>query len=303
MIEEIEQIEKLKEKKNTVILAHNYVGSDIKEVADVVTGSLGMIRAGRDTNADVIVVCGVDFMVENVAIMNPDKIVLNPVKNAMCPLAQKITPQIVLDAKHKHPHSHTLIYMNSSAKVKAIADCVCTADNAVEIATELDGGKPILFGPDYCLSYYVQKRMWHEVINVPTNSYCPIHHKITCVDVMNAKKQQPFAEVVGHPECRPEVQDCADFMGSSTETIAHCKKSKTNKFLVADEVGSIYSLKRSIPNKSFHPIGKPMLCPGMKKAKLTDVLNVLETEKNRVTISKDISTNAKIAMDRMFELS
>lgn len=299
----IEEIEKLKEEKNAVILAHNYVGSEIKEVADVVTGSLGMIRAGMDTNADVIIVCGVDFMVENVAIMNPDTIVLNPVKTARCPLAQKITPKMVLDAKQEHPHSHTLIYMNSSAKVKAISDCVCTADNAVEIATELNGGKPILFGPDYCLSYYVQKRMWHEVINVPTNSYCPIHHKITCIDVMNTKKQHPLAEVVGHPECRPEVQDGADFLGSSTETIAYCKESKTNEFLVADEVGSLDALKTKIPNKSFHPIGKPMLCPGMKKAKLADVLNVLETEENRITIPKDIAMNAKMAIDRMFELS
>ena len=299
----IEQIERLKEKNNAVIIAHNYVGSEIKEVADVVTGSLGLLQAGMNTDADIIVVCGVDFMVENIAVLNSDKVVLNPVKKAICPLAQKITPKILLDAKHNNPEAHTLIYMNSPAKVKAIADCVCTADNAVEIATELNGGKPILFGPDYCLSYYVQKRMWHEVINVPTNSYCPIHHKITCVDVINAKKQHPFAEVAGHPECRPEVQDCADFMGSSTETIAHCKESKTNEFLVADEVGSIDSLKTAIPNKSFHPIGKPMLCPGMKKAKLTDVLHVLETEENRVTIPKDIARNAKMAIDRMFELS
>ena len=299
----IEKIERLKEKNNAVILAHNYVGSEIKEVADVVTGSLGLLKEGMNTDADVIVVCGVDFMVENIAIMNPDKIVLNPVKNARCPLAQKITPKIVLDAKHENPEAHTLIYMNSPAKVKAIADCICTADNAVKIATELNGGKPILFGPDYCLSYYVQKRMSHKVINVPTNSYCPIHHKITSVEVMNAKKLQPLAEVVGHPECRPEVQDCADFLGSSTETIAYCKESKTDTFLVADEIGSLDGLKSRIPHKSFHPIGKPMLCPGMKKTKLIDVLHVLETKENRVTLPRDIATNAKMAINRMFELS
>ena len=299
----IEQIERLKEKSNAVIIAHNYVGSEIKEVADVVTGSLGLLQAGMNADADIIVVCGVDFMVENIAILNTDKIVLNPIKKAKCPLAQQITPNIVLDAKQKHPQSHTLIYMNSPAKVKAIADCVCTADNAVKIATELNGGKPILFGPDYCLSYYVQERMWHRVINVPANSYCPIHHKITPVDVMNAKKSHPLAEVVGHPECRPEVQDCANFLGSSTETIAYCKESKTDTFLVADEMGSLDTLKTKMPNKSFCPIGKPMLCPGMKKTKLIDVLHVLETKENQVIVPKDIAENAKLAIDRMFELS
>lgn len=124
MIKIIEEIENLKEKKNAVIIAHNYVGSEIKDVADIVTGSLGMIQAGMDTNADVIVVCGVDFMVENIAIMNPDKTVLNPVKKAICPLMQEITPSMLLKMKEKYHDAHTLIYMPSSAKVKAIADCI-----------------------------------------------------------------------------------------------------------------------------------------------------------------------------------
>ena len=299
----IEQIEKLKEKKNAIVLAHNYVGSEIKEVADVVTGSLGMLKEGMNANADIIVVCGVDFMCENIAILNHDKVVLNPVEKAICPLTQEITPSMLLKMKEKHPDAHTLIYMPSSAKIKAIADCVCTADNVVKIATKLDGEKPILFGPDYCLSYYVQKRVDHTIVNVPVTSHCPIHHKLTHEDVMNAKKKYPYAEVVGHPECRPIVQDCADFLGSSTETIEYCKQTKTNEFLVADEVGSIDSLKTAIPHKSFHSITEPMMCPGMKKAKLTDILNVLETEKNRVIIPKDIATNAKMAIDRMFELS
>ena len=299
----INKIEKLKEKKNAVVIAHNYVGSEIKEIADVVTGSLGLLKAGMNTNADMIVVCGVDFMVENIAILNQDKMVLSPVKKAVCPLAQQITPNILLEAKRENPDAHTLIYMNSSAKVKALADCVCTADNAIKIANILDGGKPILFGPDYCLSYYVQKHTQHEIINVPLNSYCPVHHKITSKDVMNAKELLPHAGVVGHPECRPDVQECADFLGSSTETLEHCKNTETNTFLVADEVGSMDSLKTAIPHKSFHSITKPMVCPGMKKAKLTDVLNVLETEKNRVTVPSEIAINAKIAIDRMFELS
>ena len=299
----IDKIEKLKQKKNAVVIAHNYVGSEIKEIADVVTGSLGLIRAGMNTDADIIVVCGVDFMVENIAILNQDKVVLSPVKKAICPLAQKITPNILLEAKRENPTAHTLIYMNSSAKVKALADCVCTADNAVKIASTLDEGRPILFGPDYCLSYYVQERTPHEIINVPSNSFCPVHHKITNKDVMDAKKIHLDAEVVGHPECRPDVQDCADFLGSSTETVEHCKNTEANVFLVADEVGSTDSLKVAIPHKSFHSIAKPMVCPGMKKAKISDVLNVLESEKNRFVVSPDIAMDAKVAIDRMFELS
>jgi quinolinate synthase len=108
---------------------------------------------------------------------------------------------------------------------------------------------------------------------------------------------------VGHPECRPDVQECADFLGSSTETVEHCKNTETNEFLVADEVGSMDSLKTAIPHKTFHSITEPMVCPGMKKAELRDVLNVLETEKNRVTIQKNIAANAKMAIDLMFELS
>ena len=299
----IEQIEKLKEEKNAVVLAHNYVGSEIKEVADVVTGSLGLLQAGMDTNADIIVVCGVDFMVENISILNQDKIILNPVKKAICPLAQKITPQILKEAKEDNPEAHTLIYMNSPAEVKAIADCVCTADNAIKIANVLDGGKPILFGPDYCLAYFVQKSTQHKIINVPLNSFCPVHHKITKKDIINAKKEYPHAGVVGHPECRPEVQDHADFLGSSTETVEHCISSNAEAFLVADEMGSLDGLRTRIPHKSFHHIAKPMSCPGMKKAKLEDVLNVLENEKNQVIVPPSIAIDAKEAMDMMFTLS
>jgi len=299
----MDKIARLKEQRNAIILAHNYVGSEVKTIADVVCGSLGMINAGRNTNADVIVVCGVDFMVENVAILNPDKIVLNPVEKAICPLAQRITVKEIQAAKMSYPDAHTLLYMNSSADAKAKADCVCTADNAVKMVTELNGGLPILFGPDYCLSYFIRKRTAHTIINVPINSYCPIHHKLSYEDILKAKMKYPNAEIVGHPECRPEVQDCVDFLGSSTETIEYCKHSDSIEFLVADEVGSLEVLRERIPNKTFNPTSTPMVCHGMKKAKLTDVLNVLETNDNQVIIPKETAINAKNAIDKMFTLS
>ena len=211
----IERIERLKRKKNAIILAHNYERPEVVDVADVTCGSIGLLTAAMETSADMIVVCGVDFMGETAAILNPDKKVIAPVQNVVCPLARQLSKKELLDAKRKYPDANVLLYMNSSTETKALADCVCTAGNAVKIAEAMDGSSPILFGPDHALSYYVAKRTAKEIISIFDHGMCPVHHKITVKDVVNAKVAHPGAKIVAHPECNPKVQDHADYLGST----------------------------------------------------------------------------------------
>ncbi|MFV9676988.1 MAG: quinolinate synthase NadA [Methanosarcinales archaeon] len=299
----IERIERLKRKKNAIILAHNYERPEVVDVADVTGGSIGLLTAAMETSADMIVVCGVDFMGETAAILNPDKKVIAPVQNVVCPLARQLSKKELLDEKRKYPDANVLLYMNSSTETKALADCVCTAGNAVKIADAMDGSSPILFGPDHALSYYVAKRTAKEIISILDHGMCPVHHKITVKDVVNAKAAHPSAKIVAHPECNPEVQDHADYLGSTGGMLKFCADADATEFLIADEVGLIYMLERQIPAKTFYPVSNTAFCRAMKKPTLVKIEEALEKERYEVVVPREIAVDARIAVERMFEWS
>ena len=299
----IERIERLKREKNAIILAHNYERPEVVDVADVTGGSIGLLTAAMETSADMIVICGVDFMGETAALLNPDKKVIAPVKNVVCPLARQLTKKELLEAKRKYPDANVLLYMNSSTETKALADCVCTAGNAVRIAETMDGSSPILFGPDHALSYYVAKRTAKEIISIPDHGMCPVHHKITVKDILKAKAAHPGAKIVAHPECNPEVQDHADYLGSTGGMLKFCADADAAEFLIADEVGLINMLEKQVPNKTFYPVSNTAFCRAMKKPTLVKIEEALENERYEVVVPREIAVDARIAVERMFKCS
>ena len=296
-------IEKLKEKKNAVVLAHNYERPEVLDIADVIGGSTGLINAAMETSADIIVVCAVDFMAETIAILNPDKKVIFPDRSARCPMAQDISKAELLKAKKGNPNAEVLLYMNSLAETKAHADCICTSSNAVKIAETMDGGSPILFGPDHGLAYYVNKRTSKKIIPFPEHGICPVHYQIAIEDITEAKKLHPEAKIVGHPECTPEIQDFTDYLGSTTGIVKFCKENKANEFLIAAEVGLMHMLKKEAPNKIFYPVSNTAVCTLMKMATLSKIEKALETEKHEVHIPHEIAVAARRPIERMLELS
>ncbi|KAF5411543.1 MAG: quinolinate synthase NadA [Euryarchaeota archaeon] len=299
----MERIERLKREKNAVILAHNYERPEIRAVADVVSGSLGLTEAANETSADIIVVCGVNFMAEMAAVMNPDRKIISPLQNAVCPLAEQLSPRKLLDAKRTNPNSEVLLYMSAHASVIALADCVCTAANALTVAGTMDHGSPVLFGPDRGVSYYISKRTGRELIAVPENGACPVHHKISLESLIAAKAAHPGAKVVAHPECRPEVQDHTDYVGSTDGILRFCKEDDAGEFLVATDSGVSHMLETESPEKTFYPISADLVCPRMKVPTLAKLEAALSTEKFRVVVPREIADAARMPIERMLELS
>ncbi|RZN39235.1 MAG: quinolinate synthase NadA [Methanosarcinales archaeon] len=301
--EQIERIERLKQEKNAIVLAHNYERAEVRAVADVVGGSSGLTRAANNTSADMIIVCGVDFMAEMASVLNSDKKVITPVQNVICPLARRLSRNDLNMAKKENPGAEVLLYMNSLADTIAMADCVCTAANAIPIAGAMGGDSPIIFGPDYGVTYYLRKRTEKEIITLSANGFCPVHHTILPADMIHAQELHPAAQVVAHPECRPEVQDRADYIGSTSGIARFCKESAETEFLVAADVGLSTMLRNEAPDKTFYPISEATICERMKAPTLAKVEEALVTERFQVTVPKEIADAARIPIERMLELS
>ncbi|MBM3309669.1 MAG: quinolinate synthase NadA, partial [Candidatus Altiarchaeales archaeon] len=245
------EIKKLKEERNAVILSHNYQRPEVQDIADFLGDSYGLSREAAKTKADIIVFCGVDFMAETAKILNPEKTVLLPAREALCPMAMLLTSQQIIEAKKRHPDAEVVLYVNTHAEQKALADYVCTSGNAVKVVNAVKSDT-VIFGPDVNLTYYVQKRTKKRLITVPERGVCQTHHQITLKDVLNARKEHPNAKVVVHPETPPAVQDMADHIASTEGIINYCKKSKSREFIIGTENGILYRMGKEIPGKKFH---------------------------------------------------
>ncbi|MDD2778144.1 MAG: quinolinate synthase NadA [Methanocellales archaeon] len=295
-------IERLKDSKNAVILAHNYQRPEVQDIADFVGDSLELSQKATKTDADIIVFCGVDFMAETASILNPNKKVLIPDLGAICPMAQQLQIEDLLAAKRKYPDSETVLYINTLAEDKAHADSICTSANAAQIVNLMDSDL-ILFGPDNNLAHYVRQRTNKEIISIPEYGLCPTHHQITVADLMEAREKHPDAKLVVHPECIPEIQEAADHIASTSGMVRHCKSSAGKEFLIGTEVGMLHRLEKEIPGKKFYPLSKYAVCPHMKMHTLEKVERALETEEPEVTVRKGVADKARKAIERMLELS
>lgn len=297
----VNEIKKLKEEKNAVILAHCYQNIEVDEVADYVGDSLYLSQKAAETDADIIVFAGVYFMAQTAKILNPDKKVLLPRMESGCLMADMVNLQQVREFKSKHPNIPTVCYINSTAEVKTECDICCTSSNALNIVKSLQAPQ-VLFLPDTYLGKWVESQLdGTEVITYP--GYCPTHLRIKPEDIIEMKKKYPNAEVLAHPECHKEVVKLADYVGSTTGIMKHAIESDKKQFIISTEKGVVDRLKRDYPEKEFILIKDNIICPNMKWHTLEDIYNALAKEQHEINVDKDVAPKALKCIDRMLEVS
>lgn len=291
------KIEELKKSKNAVILAHNYQLPEIQEVADFVGDSLELAIRAKDTNADIIVLCGVLFMAETAKLLNPEKKVLIPATDAGCPLADQLSPKMIIEARKKYPGAAVVVYVNSSAECKAEADITCTSGNAEKIVRSLKE-QDILFGPDSNLAAYVQRIVPEKrIIPLPPGGHCPVHMVFRREDVLSSQKNGGL--VICHPECLPEVQELSDYI-ASTGGMAGIVKGGSLWHIFTEE-GMGFRLKTLYPDKEFI-IRDDAVCRDMKKITIDQLLRSLEEEIYEISIPPEIMERAAQTIERMISV-
>lgn len=295
-----EKINGLKKKRQAIILAHNYQLPEVQDIADYRGDSLELSRIAAQTDAKVIIFCGVHFMAETASILSPDKTVLVPDIQAGCPMANMINAADVRKLKREHPEAAVVGYVNTPAEVKAELDYSCTSTNAITVVNYLKDKKEVIFVPDKYLADFVAKKTGRKLII--WNGYCPTHVKILPADIKRERKFHPFAKVMAHPECLPEVVAMADAVLSTSQMAKFAKESEAKEFIVGTEVGLIYRLKKDNPAKEFYPASEAAVCPNMKRTTQEKILWALEEMKTEVRVSEEIRRKAKKAIERMLEI-
>jgi len=297
--EQLEEIRKLKKEKNALVIAHNYQIGDIQDVADFVGDSLGLSYAARDTNKDIIVFCGVDFMAETAKVINPTKKVLIPNKYANCPMAAMVDVKSLKAFKEEHPNAAVVSYVNTSAEVKAISDICCTSANAINIVKKIPQ-KEIIFVPDQNLAKYVMENVKDKKI-YPWPGYCYTHNNMKKDVIEKIKSEHPDAPIIVHPECRLEVIGIADKVSSTEGMISYAKKNPAKQFIIATEEGMIHRLKKEVPDKEFIAVPNAT-CSPQKRDSVEDLLNSLINEIYEVKIEPSIIESARIPIERMLAI-
>ena len=303
-MDEISQLQQritgLKEKLGAVIVAHNYQRPEVQDMADFVGDSLELARRSSQVEAGTIVFCGVHCMAETAAILNPSRTVLLSAERAGCPLADMITVDELKRWKEKYPEASVVTYVNSSAAVKAESYICCTSANGVKVVESVSGDS-ILFIPDYNLGHYISRQTKKNLILYP--GFCIVHNRIRAEQVKKAKELHPEAQLVVHPECRPEVIDLADAVLSTSQMLRYAKESPNKSFIIGTEEGLLHRLRKENPDKSFYLVTKTQSCVNMKRTTLKTVAETMEQGKNVVRVPEDIRIRAKEAVDRMLEVS
>lgn len=295
------EIIKLVHKKNAVILTHIYQRLEVQDVAHHVGDSLALSRYAANTNADVIVFCGVHFMAETAKLLNPNKMVLLPDLQSGCPMADMITRDDLKAFKAEHRGAPVVCYINSSAEVKAESDVCCTSTNAVQIVSSLKVDE-IIFVPDKGLGIWVQEQVPDKKLHI-YDGFCPTHYQITQNDIVIARKKYPDAVVVAHPECDPEVWRLADFVGSTSQIYKFVQAHNKKQFIVLSEQGLVARMQQDMPDKTIVTTFPLPLCPNMKYHKLENVLLALEEEKNEIKVDIDVFSDAQRTITKMFEVT
>ena len=291
----VEEIKKLKEEKNAVILAHYYQRDEIQEVADFVGDSLALAQWAAKTDADILVVCGVNFMGETAKILCPDKKVLIPDNTAGCSLADSCKADDLAEFRKKYPGS------------KALTDVVVTSSNAKEIVESFPKDEKIIFGPDRNLGSYINSVTGREM--VVWNGACDVHEQFSLQKIKELKEQNPDAEVLAHPECKKHILIVADKVGSTAALLNYAIKSDCKKFIVATESGILFKMRQSCPDKEFIPAPPEDStcscneCAFMKYNTLEKLYDALKNEKHEVFVDEEIREKAVISIQRMLDIS
>lgn len=295
-----EAIRKLLNEKNAILLAHNYQPPAIQDIADMCGDSLELSIRAANTNAAIIVFCGVRFMAETAAILSPQKSVLLPRADAGCPMADMVTAKDLAAHKKQLPDVPVVTYVNSTAAVKALSDICCTSANAVEIVSDLKQ-TAVLMVPDRNLARYTAAQT-KKTVHL-WEGWCPYHDLLTPADVAQARAAHPDAVFMAHPECPLEILSEADVVASTSGMLKFAKKASATEFIVGTEIGLLYPLQRENPHKRFFPASEKMLCADMKKIELGDILHSLTTLEGRVQVPETVRKPAMRAVQRMIDLS
>ena len=291
------EIRRLLKARNAVMLAHNYQRGEIQEIADFGGDSLALSQQAAQTDADVILFCGVHFMAESAAILSPGKTVLLPRLEAGCPMADMITADRLRAKKAElGPDVPMVTYVNSTADVKAESDICCTSSNVVSVINSLDAQR-VLCAPDMNLAKYAQRFTTKKVEY--WKGFCPTHHLLKPETVAAMRERYPDAKVAAHPECLPEVLDLADHVCSTSGMYEYAKKNPARRFIICTEEGILHRLRKENPEKEFILADENLICPNMKVTTLEDVREALTGMKHVITVPEDIRQRAKHALDRM----
>ncbi|MFP4026508.1 MAG: quinolinate synthase NadA [Candidatus Brocadiia bacterium] len=295
----VQELDDLKSRRNAILLVHNYQVPELQDVADFRGDSLGLSRKAAESDADVIVFCGVHFMAETASILCREKTVLIPDLHCGCPMADMIDAEQLRALKREHPGAVVVCYVNSSAEVKAESDLCCTSANSQEIVNSVGKDRSIIFVPDRFLGTYTASQTGRDLIL--WDGYCPVHANMSPEDIARARREHPGAAIVVHPECGPEVTEKADAVESTSGMCRFSGKTKANEIVVGTEVGMIYRLQTDYPDKSFYPLLKSAECAGMKRNSFQKVVFALREMQHKVKVPEDIAERAEDAINAMVQ--
>ena len=300
------EIERLKKKKNAIILAHYYQEPDIQDVADYIGDSLGLAQKAVETNADMIVFAGVHFMAETAKILNPSKKVLLPDLKAGCSLADSAPAVLFKAFKDKYPDHLVISYINCSAEIKALSDIICTSGNAEAIIESIPKDQPIIFAPDRNLGAYLNKITGRQMLL--WNGVCIVHEIFSLEKITKLKIRHPKAKLISHPECEEAILRISDFVGSTTQLLKYTLTDSTQEYIVATETGILHQMQQNNPNKTFIPAPPTNNCacndcPHMKLNTLEKLYLCMEYEAPEIQMEEKLRLAAKKPMDRMLEIS
>lgn len=297
----IKEIKILKKEKNAMILAHYYELPEIQDIADFVGDSLALAQVGKESEAEVLVVCGVRFMAESGKILSPNKKVLIPSMEAGCPMADMVEHEALRQFKQDNPNKYIVSYVNTSAAVKSLTDVCVTSSNALSIVGQLED-KDIIFLPDRNLGAYINKSITNNKMDL-WQGYCPIHNQIDIEELRETIKAHPNAPVLAHPECQESVLELADFIGSTSGILRVAKESDKKEFIIVTEEGILHPLQVQNPNKKFILGAKAICCEDMKKVSLNDLYTCLKEESGEIILDKEIMEKSVQPLSRMLDLS
>ncbi|QQD15172.1 quinolinate synthase NadA [Sphingobacterium sp. UDSM-2020] len=302
----IQEIKRLKEEKNAVILAHYYQEAEIQDIADYIGDSLGLSQEAAKTDADVIVFAGVHFMAETAKILSPSKKVLLPDAKAGCSLSDSCPPHLFAKFKEQYPDHLVITYVNCTAELKALSDIVCTSSNAVEIVESLPKDQKIIFGPDRNLGAYVKKKTGRDLIL--WNGACMVHEIFSQDKIDRLRAEHPDAKFIAHPECEDHILANADYVGSTSGMLKFTINDPATTYIVATESGIIHQMQKASPGKTFIPAPPNNACacndcPHMKLNTLEKLYNCLKYESPEITLEDSVIARAQRPIERMLEIS
>lgn len=295
-----EEINRLKRQKKSILLAHYYTPAEVQALADYVGDSYYLAKVAKNTDAEIVVFCGVAFMGESVKILNPEKKVLMPDMTADCPMAHMAQIEKIKELRARYEDLAVVCYINSTAELKCHSDVCVTSSNAVKIVKALPN-RNVFFIPDENLGRFVQGQVPEKNV-ILNDGCCPIHAAVSAEQLKAMKEKYPDALVLTHPECREEIVALSDYVGSTAEILSYANGSENKQFIICTESGVGYALEQKRPDHEFIFVTDPFCCADMKLNTPEKVLRVLETEENEVLVSDEKRKRALLPLDRMLEI-